>query len=129
MTAARLHGAVALAARYAWRITGEIEPTVRHLVTGNETVEHASYLEYYDEEIASTKDAMIWQAAHDTYGFKVSGIGKHEQRQGRWHLLPLWNGFGSNDNEHVWQELDDVFAGIPGQASASCSRTKRHATA
>ncbi len=31
---------------------------------------------------------MRSQVAHDTFGFKVSGIGKHEQRQGRWHLLP-----------------------------------------
>jgi hypothetical protein len=64
-------------------------------------------------ENSSTKDAMTSQAAHDTYGFKFSGIGKHERREGRWHLLPLWKGFESNDNEHVWQELDDVFAGIP----------------
>jgi hypothetical protein len=25
----------------------------------------------------------------------------------------LWKGFESNDNERVWQDLDDVFAGIP----------------
>jgi hypothetical protein len=62
--------------------------TIKDLVTNEETVEHASYLEYFDDEIASTKDAMRSQVAHDTYGFKVSGIGKHEQRQGRWHLLP-----------------------------------------
>ena len=56
---------------------------------------------------------MRSHVAHDTYGFKVSGIGGHEQRKGRWHLLPLWDGFESNDNERVWQDLDDVFAGIP----------------
>ena len=29
------------------------------------------------------------------------------------HLLPLWKGFESDANERVWQDLDDVFAGIP----------------
>jgi hypothetical protein len=28
-------------------------------------------------------------------------------------LLPLWDGFESNYDERVWQDLDDVFAGIP----------------
>ncbi len=45
--------------------------TIRHLVTNKETVEHASFLEYYDDEIASTGEQMRTQAAHDTYGFKV----------------------------------------------------------
>jgi cytochrome c1 len=63
--------------------------TIRHLVTDKETVEQSSHLEYYDDEIASTNEAIRSQVAHDTLGFKVSGIGGHEQRMGRWHLLPL----------------------------------------
>ncbi len=87
--------------------------TIRHLVTNKETVEHASYIEYYEDEIASTKDAMRSQVAHETYGFKVSGIGAHERRADWWYLLPLWKGFKSDANERVWQDLDDVFTGIP----------------
>ena len=64
--------------------------TIKHLVTNKETVEHANDLEYYDDEIASTDEEMKTQVAHDTSGFKVSGIGGHEQREDRWHLLPLW---------------------------------------
>jgi hypothetical protein len=56
---------------------------------------------------------MRTQAAHDTYGFKVSGLGNHEQRDGRWFVLPLWKGFEDKTSEHVWQDLDDVLAGIP----------------
>ena len=56
---------------------------------------------------------MRTQAAHDTYGFKVSGLGNHEQRDGRWFVLPLWKGFEDKTGEHIWRDLDDVFAGIP----------------
>ena len=28
-------------------------------------------------------------------------------------MLPLWKGFEDKTSEHVWQDLDDVFAGIP----------------
>jgi hypothetical protein len=87
--------------------------TIRHTVTGKETVEHASFLEYYDAEIASTGEQLKAQVAHDTYGFKVSGLGDHGQRDGRWFVLPLWKGFEDKTSEHVWQDLDDVFAGIP----------------
>jgi hypothetical protein len=52
--------------------------TIRHTVTNKETVEHASFLEYYDGEIASTGEQIKTQVAHDTYGFKVSGLGNHE---------------------------------------------------
>ena len=87
--------------------------TIRHTVTNKETVEHASFLEYYDVEIASTGEQIKTQVAHDTYGFKASGLGNHEQRDGRWFVLPLWKGLEDKTSEHVWQDLDDVFAGIP----------------
>jgi hypothetical protein len=67
--------------------------TIKDLVTNEETVEHASYLEYDDEhasylqyyydEIASTNELKT-QVAHDTFAFKVSGIGGLEQREKRW---------------------------------------------
>jgi hypothetical protein len=54
---------------------------------------------------------MKTQVAHDT---KISGIGGHQQRGDRWHLMPpLCKGFESKESERVWQDLDDVFAGIP----------------
>ena len=28
-------------------------------------------------------------------------------------MLPLWKGFEDKTGEHVWRDLDDVFAGIP----------------
>jgi hypothetical protein len=67
---------------------------IRHLVTDKETVEHASHLEYYEDEIASANEAMRSQVAHDTFDFRVSGIGGHER-----HLLPPCKGF---EDELEW---------------------------
>ncbi len=83
-------------------------------------VEQASHLEYYDDEIASTDEAIRSQVAHDTFGFKVSGIGGHEQRMGRWHLLPLWKGF---EDELEW--LGRVLRDGNSNGSGGCSATAR----
>jgi hypothetical protein len=74
---------------------------------------NARQLPKYYNEIVSTSEEIKTQVAHDTFGFTVSSIGGHERRDGRWRLLPLWKGFESQESECVWQDLDDVFAGIP----------------
>ncbi len=67
----------------------------------------------FSSRLSSTYEQLKTQVAHDTFGFKVSSIGGHERREDGWHLLPLWKGFESKENERVWQDLHDVFAGVP----------------